>query len=440
MNVRELLARASRVRLTPRGVGAVCTGGILMVSGLVLALSDVVALGAACLLAVGVAWVVTGGQRLDAGSGALRVVRHVTPSPVVRGRTADASLLVAAVAPTGAAYERLARLRLSEQAAHELAGHEGIRARVSARADRIAVGYQLTPTRRGRWPLGPLLTTRTDVFGLVRTTQPLGDATGVAVWPRTVELPVRTRALGDVDRSSTGARLQSTDDSVLREYVAGDDPRRVHWASAARRGHLMVRADEAAGVRPVTVLVDRSLLPHRYDTGTAIAPRNPAAIDDGEWAVELAASIAVSFLEAGHPARLVSTAVVPQVDGARFATTRAGRPLILDATVDLDGHHGAAEAERAVANTAHALRLARSAGEIIVAVLGPVPPAVRGQVAALAADGTCWAILVAPRETGFRHEVEETAVELRATGWHVAVTESRTEPERAWAALSERAS
>lgn len=435
--MRQVLARLTRVRLTSRGLGVVCVGGVLWVLGLVLSLPDVVALGSACLFAVGAAWVVTGVQRLDEGRGALRVVRHVDPSPVVRGRTADASLVVAAVNPTGAAYERLSRLRLSEQAAHELAGHEGIRARVSAQPDRISVRYQLTPTRRGRWPLGPLLTTRTDVFGLVRATQPLGDATGVAVWPRTVELAVRTRALGDVDRSATGARLQSTDDSVLRDYVAGDDPRRVHWASAARRGQLMVRADESAGVRPVTVLLDRSLLPH-WSEGSTV-PRNAAAIDDGEWAVELAASVAVSFLETGHPARLIATGVVPDLDSTRFATTRAGRPGLLDATVDLRGHRGAAESERAVANTAKALRMARSAGEIVVAVLAPVPAAARAEVAALAADGTCWAVLVAPRQTGFRHEVEETAAELRATGWHVALTEPRTDPERAWAVLAERA-
>ena len=157
--------------------------------GLVLTLPDVVGLGAAALLAVTVAWVAIGTQRLESGRGALHVTRAVAPNPVVRDRTAEVSLLVAAHQASGAAYERLSRLRLSEQAAHELAGHQGIRARVSARADRITVHYSLTPTRRGRWSLGPLLTTRTDVFGLVRATQPLGAATHVPVWPRTVEPP-----------------------------------------------------------------------------------------------------------------------------------------------------------------------------------------------------------------------------------------------------------
>lgn len=433
---RETLARISRVRLTSRGVGASVLGVALVPLGLVLTLPHLVGLGAAALLAVGVAWVVIGTQRLESGRGALRVTRTVSPNPVVRDRTAEVGLLVAARQTSGAAYERLSRLRLSEQAAHELAGHQGIRARVSARADRIAVHYTLTPTRRGRWPLGPLLTTRTDVFGLVRATQPLGSATHVPVWPRTVELAVRTRSVGDVDHSATGARLQSTDDSVLREYVAGDDPRRVHWASAARRGQLMVRADESAGVRPVTVLLDRSLLPHWQD---ATGLRRPAAVDDGEWAVELAASVATSFLDAGHPTRLMTTTVAPTLESARFATTRASRAAILDACVDVSGHRGSAEGHQATARTAQALRLARTAGEIVVAVLGPHDPEARRSLAALGAEGTCWALLVEPRGEGFRHELDETSAELRASGWHVSTTPSRTDPERAWALLAERA-
>lgn len=436
MRWRDTLVRISRVRLTPRGIGAACLGGAMVPLGLVLTLPDLVGLGAAALLAVAVAWVAIGTQRLESGRGALHVTRVVAPNPVVRDRTAEVSLLVAAHHASGAAYERLSRLRLSEQAAHELAGHQGIRARVSARADRIAVHYSLTPTRRGRWSLGPLLTTRTDVFGLVRATQPLGAATHVPVWPRTVELAVRTRSVGDIDHSASGARLQSSDDSVLREYVAGDDPRRVHWASAARRGQLMVRADESAGVRPVTVLLDRSLLPHWQEAGS---PRRPAAVDDGEWAVELAASIATSFLDAGHPTRLLTTAVAPSLEGERFATTRASRSALLDACVDIRGHRGSAEGNRATSTTARALRLARTPGEIVIAVLGPHDPDARHNLAALGAEGTCWAILVTPRGAGFQHEMDETAAELTASSWQVSTSEARTDPERAWALLAERA-
>jgi uncharacterized protein (DUF58 family) len=439
---RQAVRRIARVRLTGRGVSLLCTGAVLAVVGVVLSLPDVVGLGAAAAFAVGAAWIAMGLQRLDAGRGALVVARHISPNPVVRGQTTDARLLVAARARTGAAYERLARLRLSEQAAHELAGPTGIRATVSAHPDRVAVRYALTPVRRGRWALGPLLTTRTDVFGLVRTTQPLGEPTSVAVWPQTTELAARTRVRGDVDRAATGARLASTDDSVLREYVAGDDPRRVHWAGSARQGRLMVRADESSGVRPVTVLLDRGLLPAPVEARSGAWPtqRSVQALEDGEWAVELAASIAVSFLGAGHPARLVPTSVVTHGVTARFvAGVTAGRPTILDATVDLHGHRNASETERALTATVRSLRLARSQGEITVALLGPVAAAARHDLASLAPEGVCWAIVVSPRSVGHGHDAADTVTELRTAGWRVASCPPGTPFDRAWALLQERA-
>jgi uncharacterized protein (DUF58 family) len=198
----------------------------------------------------------------------------------------------------------------------------------------------------------------------------------------------------------------------------------------------MVRADESAGVRPVTVLLDRSLLPPAQEAGS---PRRPAAVDDGEWAVELAASVATSFLDAGHPTRLLTTTVAPTLERVRFATTRASRSALLDACVDIRGHRGPAEGHQATSTTARALRLDRTAGEIVIAVLGPHDPEARRSLAALGAEGTCWALLVAPRGAGFRHELDETSAELRASGWHVSTTESRTDPERAWALLTERA-
>jgi hypothetical protein len=137
--LRQAARRIARVRLTGRGVALLCTGAVLAVIGIVLALPDVVGLGAAAALVVGAAWLAMGLQRLDAGRGALVVKRHIAPNPVVRGQVADAHLVVAAAARNGAAYERLARLRLSEQAAHELAGPTGIRATVSAHPDRVAV-------------------------------------------------------------------------------------------------------------------------------------------------------------------------------------------------------------------------------------------------------------------------------------------------------------
>ena len=239
-------------------------------------------------------------------------------------------------------------------------------------------------------------------------------------------------------KASAGGRLQSSDDAVLREYVPGDDPRRMHWASAARRGRLLVRADESAGVRPVSVLLDRGLLPQQQDAAT-VAFNRPAGLHDGEWAVDLTASLATSFLDAGHPTRVLWTSTSPSVDEQRFVPTRAARHVLLDACVDVGGHRGPSEAARATCTTARALRLARRPSEMVLAVLGPQGPQARRELATLGADRSCWAFLVAPRGRAARPDAEDTVTELVAAGWHVVPCEARTDITRAWALLVEGA-
>ncbi|MFC8921552.1 DUF58 domain-containing protein [Cellulosimicrobium sp. NPDC057127] len=436
--LRSLRRGLSRARLTRRGTALLVAGAVLLATGVTLGLPDVVGLGAAGVLVVVASWCWMTVRRIDRGRGALRVARRVQPNPATRGQVTSARLTVEAARRTAAGASALARLRISEQAAHELCDRGSLRAQVATRDDHVAVRYTLRPLRRGRWPLGPLLATRVDAFGLVSATQELGQATSVAVWPRTVQLPVRgTRAFGEQERSTTGARLSSSDDSVLRDYVTGDDPRRVHWASAARHGQLMVRADESASLPPVTVLLDRGLLPH-----PDLASRGGHALADGEWAVECAASVGVSLLQAGHPVRLVPTSLAPVVDTSGFTTNRAGEgPAdVLDATVDLRGHHGLSDADRAAVATAEALRSARRPGEITVAVVGPLGPVARHTVGSLAGDMLHWALVVRPRSSSSQlAEAQETVAALRATGWHVVLADAGTPLEHAWAQLVEGA-
>jgi uncharacterized protein (DUF58 family) len=80
---------------------------------------------------------------------------------------------------------------------------------------------------------------------------------------------------------------------ALRDYEAGDDPRRVHWRSSARRGELLVRQDEAASPGRVVLVLDT----------------RPEAHDDAsfESAVEVIASLAVSLRRAHAPFEAVTT-------------------------------------------------------------------------------------------------------------------------------------
>ncbi len=431
---RALRARIAptRVNLTRRGVSFLAIGSALIVLGAALGLPDLMGLGAAPALATGstAAWMAL--RRLDRGRAALQVAREVRPNPAVRGRPTAVRLTVGAVRTSAGAFGRLTRLRISEQAAPDLCERSALRAQVAAHRDRIVVRYRLTPLRRGRWPLGPLLTSRVDIFGLTRARQRLGTTATIAVWPQTVPLPTRaTRTLGEIERTAAGARLASSDDSILREYVAGDDPRRVHWVSAARHGQLMVRSDESAGLPPVTVLLDRGLLPHP-DLAAG------ARYVDGEWAVECAASIAVALLGAGHQVRLVPTDADAAAMTIRYGAARSieGTTRVLDQTLDIVGPQRPTDAGPALAATAKALGTDRRPGEVVVAVLGPHDGPTVDQLGALPADGARWALVVGAARAGAA-PTAPTAARLRGHGWRVATVEAGAAIEESWSLLAE---
>ncbi len=81
---------------------------------------------------------------------------------------------------------------------------------------------------------------------------------------------------------------------ALRDYEAGDDPRRVHWRSTARTGELVVRLDEAAAPGRVVLILDT----------------RPEVFDEEafEVAVEAIASLAVRCHHDQTPVEAVTSA------------------------------------------------------------------------------------------------------------------------------------
>jgi uncharacterized protein (DUF58 family) len=129
--------------------------------------------------------------------------------------------------------------------------------------------------------------------GLAAATAALGGTVDIRILPRV--LPVRGLPAG-ARRGHLGVdeRVEhgGTNLVSLREYVPGDDLRRLHWATSARTGTLMVREDaDPARAHLVLLLDDRA-----------------ASHPDGEIedAVEVAASLASAAHEAGHPVRLLT--------------------------------------------------------------------------------------------------------------------------------------
>jgi uncharacterized protein (DUF58 family) len=119
--------------------------------------------------------------------------------------------------------------------------------------------YRLGADRRGLYRVGPLNASVTDPFGLVSTTREIAPVTELTVLPRVevvMPLPLTT---GHDPRAGGGhPTFLGTGDEffALREYEVGDDLRRVHWPSTARRDELMIRQHEMPFQGRATVLVD----------------------------------------------------------------------------------------------------------------------------------------------------------------------------------------
>lgn len=172
-----------------------------------------------------------------------------------------------------------------------------------------AVGYVLTPVRRGVFDVGPLSVARQDPLGLVRAERVLADTEVLWVLPRTYPIaPLASGRMPDLEGPNVDRAEGSITFHSLREYVPGDDLRRIHWRSSARTGTLLVRRHvDASQPRSVVVLdVGR----HAYDEETF------------ESAIEVAASIVKAAVGNHHPVRVVTTSGEAILDRNATGSTR----------------------------------------------------------------------------------------------------------------------
>ena len=397
-----------RLRPTRRGVGLVVLGLAVGATGTAFGSTDLLTIGTLPVLLVVLGMLAVGVVDPGRGQG-LRTRRTVQPDPVHVGGTADVQVEVGLA--RGASRARLTDLQLREQAAVELSGGRPLRATVAREPRAVRLRYPVHATRRGRWALGPLVVTRTDPFGVARVRATLGARETVTVWPAVVDLPVpRELLVAEPERSVVGARSAAPDDAALRDYRVGDDLRRVHWPSSARRGELVVRSDERAGMRPVTVLLDQ-----------------PAPGDALEWCISLAASIALATHAAGHPTHLLTGTAADDPRAVRLEAP--GRQQLLEATVDLTGQPDAATAEAALLAEIRGLDEADGGSGLVVAVLGPQGPAGRAALAGVSQTRPGWALV---RGADDDERATATARQLRRAGWRVVQAEPGADLAATW--------
>lgn len=267
---------ARQVRPTPRGLVVLGAGLVALVTGSVAAYPGVTGLGLGLLALLAV----------SLGS-------VLVPSAVAATRTIEPARVTRLEACTTVLTLRNASVRTSRT----VRGHDAVAgSRVLLPTVVLPPGRtheQRTPVttaRRGRYAVGPLELDRVGLADLVRERSRHLGTGSVLVVPRLLDVPApppgaRRGHVGADERVEHGG----TDLVGIREYVAGDDLRRLHWATSARTGTLMVREDADPAEPRLTVLLD--------DRASAWAG------DGFEEGVELAASLAAAALRAGAPVR-----------------------------------------------------------------------------------------------------------------------------------------
>ncbi|MGI8416351.1 MAG: DUF58 domain-containing protein, partial [Nakamurella sp.] len=138
-----------------------------------------------------------------------------------------------------------------------------------------------------------------DPLGLLRRQVRWTGADDLFVHPRTIALEgAATGAVKDLEGQPT-RDLSSNDVSfhALRQYVAGDDRRYVHWRSSAKTGVLMVRQFEETRRTHLAV-------------GLSIDPDEFASVADFELALSAAASLGAQAIGEERPVTVCAGATM----------------------------------------------------------------------------------------------------------------------------------
>lgn len=245
-----------------------------------------VAVAASITLAIG--WVVVRRARHAA------VTARIDPPAVTRGE--QAVLTLTCEVPAGAATTAPTRVR----GPMGTAGTAMVATGPMRSGRHATVRVDLPTPDRGIVTVGPLHTVVVDPLGWWQRRRPSHARARLVVRPRVHPLTGTGPGGGVMPAPARTARTPRVGDDTdaelvgLRPYVRGDDLRRIHWRTSARRNEPhVVQVEPPAHTAPVAVVLDTT-----SDAGTDQA---------FERAVEAAASVLNVSGERGRPVRLTTT-------------------------------------------------------------------------------------------------------------------------------------
>lgn len=275
--------------------------------------------------------------------------------------------------------------------------------------DRQRVRYSLTPRQRGRYTLGPITIDLADPFGLTRLRVEFDEREDLVVAPEVENLAGGPDSpFGVASGLALARHLFRTGDEfyTMRQYTEGDDLRRIHWPSVARRGQLMIRQDESTRRSTAVLFVDTR--------DSAVGQTHGPCF---EKVVSAAASIGVLLLRYGFTLKLTTTQMSPQ---------RVAEEGLLEALAGV-GHHST----RTLATGLSRLRMVAASDATLVHVSAPPPPS---ELASLLRVGAMFgpkvAVLVHPtdpdtlppdRRDQLVGRATQAQTSMARSGWEVVV-------------------
>ena len=231
--------------------------------------------------------------------------------------------------------------------------------------------FTVKPDARGRYEIGPLDITVGDPFGLARTKSVGAQKTSFLVYPA-IEKLVLPRDFGERRSAATSALRQPTGPSgedfyTLREFEEGDELRKIHWATTAKRGKLMIRQEETPWHTRATVLLDDRRLPHE-----GVGPGSSF-----ERAVEAAASLIDLYYRSAYGYRLTAA----HEPGAASSKGSAHYHRCLDLLAMIQPHGPRTSDDPALLARLAEIEARGAAEETLALLTGTVTPEVAGALA-----------------------------------------------------------
>ena len=194
----------------------------------------------------------------------------------------------------------------------------------------------ISAAKRGIITVGPMTIGRGDPLGVLRKDHTWPGVQTIYVHPVTAPVPSASAGLMRDIEGAVTKKIVDSDLSfhAIRDYVAGDARRHVHWRSTAKTGSMMVRQYEETRRSRIAVVMDLALSEYATDA-------------EFELAVSTASSLGLQAVREGREVVIAASAEIPEhahggVHSLRWLPTLTPRAM-------LDGMSGVRASESVMA-------------------------------------------------------------------------------------------